>query len=518
MKRHLPKSLIQFLLSDDGTRVVGEIKGGVLDPAFPTAATVDNFYEIGAGGDPQLASILPNGSPPACGLVSSTGRDTPYLGASGPNHPLSADGSRLYFQTRGDDCGSEPQLYVRDLSLGQTTKISGSPVSGPPCGAGLIKSLPGEVFLWTQARLDPADTEPAACSGASATDGDIYRYDLSDQSLQCVTCVARADADVQIAWPDPSVKTAISEDGSRVYFSTTARLTPEAPPSGTIRVYRVRVATGELAYVGPITADIGTTAAAAALTPDGTQLYFASNDLALQPLGGAVNGATQQTYRYDDTDRSLLCVSCPSDGSAPLGVVDFGSPLASSNRRPLAADGTYAFATPTPLVSADQNTPPASQDPKPGTDVYEWRDGRLILVTDGLVSWPGVTPTPLAMGPSGRDLLFWVTAKYTPDAVDDFLRIYDARIGGGIDFPKEVPPCPLEVCQGTPKGAPDAPAPTSSSYSGRGNVSQPPAKGKRCRKGQRKVRRAGKVRCVAKHRKHKHKQAKHHEHKRRAHR
>ncbi len=255
------KILTQSLLSDDGTRVVGEIKGGVLDPAFPTAATVDNFYEIGAGGDPQLASILPNGSPPACGLVSSTGWITPYMGASGPNHPLSADGSRLYFQTRGDDCGSEPQLYVRDLSLGQTTKISGSPVSGPPCGAGLIKSLPGEVFLWTQARLDPADTEPAACNGASATDGDIYRYDLSDQSLQCVTCVAGADADVQIAWPDPSVKTAISEDGSRVYFSTTARLTPEAPPSGTIRVYRVRVATGELAYVGPITADIGTTAA-----------------------------------------------------------------------------------------------------------------------------------------------------------------------------------------------------------------------------------------------------------------
>jgi hypothetical protein len=167
----------------------------------------------------------------------------------------------------------------------------------------------------------------------------------------------------------------------------------------------------------------------------------------------------------------------------------------------VAGDGeTIAFSTSTPLVVADQNTD-LGGDPGSGMDVYEWRAGRLFLVTDGLTNW---TYEPIVEGvsSSGRDVYFHATAQYTPDALDANIRLYDARIGGGMEFAGDTPPCPLEVCQGTPKGAPDDPLPSSASFSGTGNRAGDAAQ-RKCRKGERRVRRAGKTRCVkpGKHRK-----------------
>jgi hypothetical protein len=150
-----------------------------------------------------------------------------------------------------------------------------------------------------------------------------------------------------------------------------------------------------------------------------------------------------------------------------------------------------AFATHTRLLGADQNSAGLGEDPDSGKDVYEWRDGRVLLVTDGLTSW-SFEPIVQGVSASGDDIFFGATAQYTPDALDNNNRIYDARIGGGIVFPKPPPPCPLEVCQGTPKGAPEEQAPGSTSFTGPGNAE--PTPNRKCRKG--KVRRRG--RCVAK--------------------
>ena len=177
------------------------------------------------------------------------------------------------------------------------------------------------------------------------------------------------------------------------------------------------------------------------------------------------------------------------------------------NQTPIDEQGNLAFPTPTALVSADQNTTAAGHDPGAGTDIYEWRDGRILLVTDGLSNWPGGSAIPAVNGisPSGKDLYFTASTQYTADALDGNNRLYDARIGGGFEFPVPPPPCPLEVCQGTPKGAPEEQVPGTGPFSGPGNATKrPPAS---CRKG--KVRRKG--RCVAKKpsRKHPHKRANH---------
>jgi hypothetical protein len=379
---------------------------------------------------------------------------------------------------------------MRNIGAGETKLISGSPLSGPSCGAALIRSTADAVFFWTKSRLSSDDSPPAGCSLEGA--GDVYRYDLGDDSVKCVTCVTSGiAADVSVLGRlDQSI--AIPDDGSRVYFNSPNALLPDAGPG----IYRVDVASGDLAYVGaraPV-GDVGRSGEA--ISPDGSVLIFASDSPHFDALGGQQNGGTQQYYRYDDRDRSLVCVSCPQGGSFPSAGV--ATPISADlfetgpNTTPLSSDGeTFAFATPTPLVNTDQNTPGAGQNAQPGGDVYEWRDGKVLLVTDGLTSWPGgEAPKVDGVGRSGRDIYFTAAAKYTPDALDSFSRLYDARVGGGFEFPPPPKPCPLEVCQGTPKGAPEEAPPGSASLLGPGNAARSAKHKKKTHKKRRRHNRA----------------------------
>jgi len=496
---------VPFGVSGDGSRVVGFLRGGVLDPAYPAAAAAINVYGFGSA-TPQLLSLLPGNLVSPCGVPHTFAKQQGLQ-----THWVSEDGSLLYFSSQDTGpcaapgvSGAPPaQLYLRDIGAGQTRLISAPPLSGPSCEAGLVKAIPGAAFFATASRLEPADSEPASCFGDS---NDVYRYDTGAGSFDCVTCaIPGFDVDVD---GDSPVQIAVAEDGSRLYFTTTKRLAPGAPPNGQRAIYRVKVPSGDLAYVAPIVGgNIGTAQDSVDLAPDGSTLIFSSDLAFLNPLGATTdNGGGLQYYRYDDADRSLICTSCPQNGSAPLDEVRpflyALSQLGQPNKHVLSADGdTFAFATPTPLSGADQNTPAPGQNLDSGIDIYEWRDGRHLLITDGLTNWAvgagNAGPSPEGISPSGRDVFFSANAQYTPDAPDANRRLYDARIGGGIFFPTAPPPCPLEVCQGTPRGAPDDPLPASAGFSGRGNVTQSVPR-PRCPKGKRKVRRAGKVRCVPK--------------------
>jgi hypothetical protein len=472
--------------SADGRVVALALKGTATDPAYPAAGARENLYDVGFGGTSQLISLLPGNEVASCGA-------NPPL-SSPKAHWVSADGSQVVFSSRGDDCTTSPQLYLREVQAAQTKRISGSPISGPACGAGLIKATPGAVFFWTQARLTADDTSPSSCG---TEDGDVYRYETATESLKCVTClVAGLDADV-VGGSEPGTAAefiSVSDDGSRLYFQSPARLLPGVPQGGK-SIYRVDVAGGEVAYVGALGGasdeKIGFSALLAGIyiSADGSQLLFHSQAPGLNALGGTENGGYTQFYLYDDKDRSLSCVSCPPDGSAPLGEVlinDGANPYLNAGR--LAQNGIAAFSTPTPLVGADQNTPAGVEPQTPGiqlygtelergVDVYEWRDGRPLLITDGLIDWPITSaPAPVGISPSGRDVYFAAAAQYTPDALDAYARVYDARIGGGIDFPAAPKPCPLEVCQGTPKGAPEEQAPGTGAFSGAGNAAPKAAK------------------------------------------
>ncbi len=468
--------------SDDGSRVVASLKGS-LDPDHPTPPAAANLYDISSG-SPKLISLLPDGSG-SCGVATFTfSTGFPTAVALRSPHWLSADGTLAFFRS---SCSGPETLYVREIEAGVTKAISGG-----PCGSSLIKSTPTAAFFLTRNALVEEDVSASSCSAGGGND--VYRYDLDDESLDCVTCVASdVDADVVASF---TTTIGVAEDGSRVYFTSANRLLPGAVASG--GTYRVNVASGDLAYVGA-GIEIGDDQATRAMTPDGSVAVFASSSAGLNALGGQQNGTTMQYYRYDDRDRSLVCVSCPTDGSLPRAGVggSLGSMGMGPNTKPLDEDGgTIAFDTPASLVSADQNTASVGRDPQVGTDVYEWREGRLLLVTDGLTNWPvsgSATEVPRVSGvtPSGRDVFFTAPAQLTPDALDGYRRLYDARIGGGFEFPPPPRPCPLEVCQGTPKGAPEGLLSGTSAFRGPARFNP---KSTRCRKP--KVRRKG--RCVAK--------------------
>lgn len=427
------------IVSADASRVLVTLEGSP-DPAHPASANTENVYDVTSGA-PHLVGLLPDGSVPACGARAGTGGNSREFAPRAP-HWLSSDGSLLFFES----CTG---LYLRDLVSEQTKLVAP--------GGHFIKSTPAAAFFITDQSLDPSD------AGAS---NDVYRYDLGDESLHCVTClVPGLEADVG--------EVAVSEDGSRLYFKSSTALLPGAATPG---IYRVNLVGNDLAYVAPGSgAQIGDDPLyGEAITPDGSTLLFASNDSRLDALGGQHNGGHLQFYRYDDSDRSLTCLSCPADGSAPPNPVDPSLVPAprgvGANRTALSADGaTFAFATPNRLLPADQNTPASGQQATSGKDIYEWRDGRLLLVSDGLTNWPDEGPQVTGIDPSGRDLFFTAAAQLTPDALDGYRRLYDARIGGGFEYPEPPKPCPLEVCQGTPNGAPEESLPGSATLQGPGN-------------------------------------------------
>jgi hypothetical protein len=511
--------------SDDGSRVLVTLVGSqdpdhpVEPPVEPNASSQQNLYDISSG-SPRLVGLLPDGTVPACGVsqgATSTGLPN---GSNRASRWVTADGSLAFFPARdrkGNSCGGPQRLYLRDFGTETSKSISSPTVSGALCDAYFIKSIPGAAFFYTQSRLVAKDAEPSGCGGGGGgSNGDVYRYDLDDGTLECVTCVvAGLDAGVTFSVNPVNLGEVIgiAEDGSRVYFTSRHRLLPGSPAKEGI--YRLDVTSGELAYVGSF-GFIGEYRSVMNAS-DGSVVVFASDSPSVNALGGQQNGGTFQYYRYDDNDRSLICVSCPLDGSLPKGDAARSEALRipgqGANLTPLSVDGgIFAFTTTTALVPADQNTAGAGQEAQVGTDVYEWREGKLLLVSDGLTSWPpsrgGEVPEVAGMTPSGHDIFFVAAAQYTKDALDGYKRLYDARIGGGFEFPPAPKPCPLEVCQGTPKGAPEEAAPGTASITGVDNASR---SGRiACAKPKRKVRRAGKTRCVKpSHKKAAHKRANH---------
>jgi SMP-30/Gluconolactonase/LRE-like region len=455
-----------LLFAHDALRVVAVMAGSLdpehpVDPNPPSGAFGRNLYDV-TSGSPRLVDVMPDGSVPACGVSQGNGSvvNIPEVGIQRASNWVSSDGTRVYFPTRGSNCSNSTQLYMHEFASEETKLLSGPPVSGPSCNAGFLKSNEEAVFFYTKTRLVTEDTAPESCNGEFgeelALDADVYRYDLATETLACLTCLMSGQA-VDSSSP------IVSDDGSRVYFHSPKTLYPGA----TEGLYRLNVTTGNLAFVAAGVNAGEEAGSGQAISPDGSVIALASESPTLNAVGGQQNGGTRQYYLYDDLDRSLNCVSCPGDGSLPAGEVELslaqpseGLVASGANKNALAANGIFAFVTGTALVGADQDSP--SQSSGRANDAYEWRDGQQFLVTDGLTGGAGIT----GISANGRDIFFLQEAQLTPDALDGYARIYDARIGGGIDFPPAAKPCPLEVCQGTPKGAPEEAAPGTGSFVG----------------------------------------------------
>lgn len=242
-------------------------------------------------------------------------------------------------------------------------------------------------------------------------------------------------------------------------------------------------------------------------TADGSSLLFQSD----ADLTGYESEGSRQVYRYDATGNQLACVSCNPTGAPPTGDALLQN-VTETAARPepntsydlvlnLAADGRRAFfQSPDPLVASDTDGL---------QDVYEWEAqgvgscsepaGCVYLISSGRSEKVNYL---YAASASGDDVFFRTTDLLVPADKEPISSIYDAKVGGGFVEEPPAPECEGEGCRPLLSPPPALPGPASLPP-GSGNV----RKTKTCPKGKRRVKRAGKVRCVKK-RRHRH----HHRH------
>jgi hypothetical protein len=265
----------------------------------------------------------------------------------------------------------------------------------------------------------------------------------------------------------------------------------------------------------------------ARVTPDGKRVLFQSRaPLTHYDNTDANSGQPDiEVFTYE-AGGALQCVSCNPSGARPDGeerprafvaakegvvwgaawILPAERALHSSNM--LSKDGRRLF-----FLAKEALVP---HDTNGVQDVYEWEvpgaggcneespafrkasGGCIYLISSG--------ESPFRSefwdaSPDGRDVFFTTESSLLPQD-PGHVDVYDARAGGGFAQPGQLPACEGESCQSA--GPPPVDQTLSSaSFKGAGNLKPKPSK--RCAKGKRQVRKAGKTRCVARHAKHRHK-------------
>jgi len=456
-------------ISAGGTHIVFSTASGsaVQLEAEAPAAGIAATYDRTPDGVTHVVSLLPGDQTPAT--------DSEYRG-------VSADGSAVFFAVQG-------VLYER---RDNTTTLEVSPPGATFAGASengdrVFYLRGGNVFVLdagTEATTQLTGAGGATVVNASA-DGS-HLYFVSPEQLDGANGVAGSNN--LYVW-----------DGETIHLIAVLSTDDLRAPAGsfgetTLAGWTEAVGPNPDAFIGPGFDPSRT-------TPDGSVFVFQS----FANLTSYDSEGHSEIFRYDTAGPSLVCVSCdpggdPPSGEAELQQVNEGlnhtryqlgiSPVNALSHIPnLTSDGNAVF------FQTVDSLLPADGDRR--TDVYEWRLGRLSLI-----SWGGSSNHDYLYGMSadGRDVYFETDDSLIPQDQDGGdPSIYDARVDGGF-APAGAQACLEDSCQGTPAGAPLLPAPTSSSVGGPGN---PPAGQPRpCPRGKRPVRRHGHRRCVKKKRHH----------------
>jgi hypothetical protein len=350
-------------------------------------------------------------------------------------------------------------------------------------------------------------------------DGNLEAFDVATESV-----IEFADTVAAV------VPATVSADGSTAYFVSKSAIpgvvpNPEGdkPHVGGQNLYRSRE--GQIAFVGTVTEgdvvggglgeaervnglDYWVSASSsgsfglvpARSTPDGNVFLFKSR----AALTSYDSEGHAEIYRYDSGKNELRCLSCNPTGAPAQSDADLQSerreglemfiPLTWPEN--LRDDGRRIFfETSDPLVAGDADGL---------QDVYEWEEQGVGSCTQSggclfLISSPQSQRNEYlwAVSRSGDDVFFLSSDLLTGADAEKTPSIYDARVGGGF---AEAPPaeCQGEGCRPQLTSPPPLPG-GDTAVNGPGEN----FKSHHCGKGKRKVKRAGKVRCVKKkHRRH----------------
>jgi hypothetical protein len=531
--------------------------GAPTPPAQPAAneAVGEDLYEW-VDGRVQLLTVLPGGEP-TWGLLAN-GSESHKVTDATVTHAVSADGERAFFYAGGEiasehylggnlylrtNAGQSPLEECMSASRACTVQVDASQGGGESGGGRFQWATPdgARAFFTDERQLTPdAKAQPGK--------PDLYEYDLTrppGDRLVDLTSDASEPANVQGL-------SGISDDGSSLYFVADGVLSGEQANShgdraragepnlyllhATITTFIATLAPFEAEPGGIFTGDSCDWDSAALpsefqaegiqrndclssrITPDGRFLAFNS----LRELTGfdnVVQGTGErdnEIFLFDAVSNTLACASCEPHGAPPTALHARGEfpdrgpdprlePLTEKEQwqqtqgylpRQLADDGTVFFDTTNRLVEADEN----------GTsDVYEYRDGQLRLISSGR---PHAESYFRDADPSGSNVFLISTEALVSADGDNTMSLYDARVGGGFAEPAPPVICGTEAqCRPPYEGLAPV-SPSSANFSGPGNPaftpSKPPPRPTRCKRGFRLVKVHGHKVCRRLHKRHKH--------------
>jgi hypothetical protein len=445
--------------SDDFTHIVFE----ALDPLVPGAPDtgVSGAYEW-VDGNIRNVGVLPNGTPASVAIVGAQAQSLNRV-----THAVSADGRRIVFWGDG-------QLYVREDGA-TTVPVSASrrgtvDPNGPRNPTFWAASADGGRVFFTssEALTDDATTGDDGSGNLTDAGNDLYMYDmagddLTDLSVDVTPADASAGAQVQGV-------VGTSDDGTYVYFVALGDL-DDGATSGAPNLYVwhgnevkfIRTLDfGDAANWGIV--QRGVSGITSRVTPDGRSLVFPS----VARLTGydntipATGAPASEIFRYAAASGDVTCLSCHVDGGAPSGNSTITPPDFLTNiPRNISDDGRRIF-----FDSADDILP---QDTNGRTDVYEYVDGSLQLVSTGTSRFDTTFQDASA---TGDDVIIATRAQLVPQDIDQYIDLYDARVGGGFPPPPPVtPPCEGDACQGPASPGTSFPVAASVTFAGPGSSS-----------------------------------------------
>ncbi|HMH58981.1 MAG TPA: hypothetical protein VK537_07350 [Galbitalea sp.] len=452
-----------FYLGDlnDAFTPIGEIEG-----THTSVAGTPDLSHIVLGTSSGLGEYVGTGNQgaPQAVSVDNTGAPTPGLSCF---DQISSDGRVIVYTAVPNNCGFHVALWARvgesasvAVSGSECTRTSGDP--GGACNAPAEVNFAGaaadgsRVFFTTTQQLVNGDTDQT---------NDLYECDIPPGIPAPIgtanTCASLTAVSHNVTGANVENVVKVSEDGSRVYFVAQGVLAANlgsndaAAVGGDNNLYvwekDAAHPAGQTTFVAKLESnDIG----AAQSTVDGRYLVFNTANKLL----ASDTDETTDVYRYDANTGILLRLSTDTNGN---GGNEPGAEakltIASPAWRP-----HYAMTDDVSTVVFETTEALSPADTDGVTDVYEWHEGHVSLISSGGGNTPWITS-------SGKDIFFRTTVPLTAGDSGTEEDIYDARVEGG--FPVSAPaPCSGEACQGPTPLQPQPPgASASAAFNGPGS-------------------------------------------------
>jgi hypothetical protein len=445
-----------------------------------------NLYDS-VGGSLYQVNVLPGGEPEL----------HPYATFGAPNAfvgDISADGDRVIWtdlntEVTAEDPTGATRLFVRENDIQPQSPISGGQctVTADACtvqvdasqggvgvsGGGQFQAASADgtrIFFTDESRL-------TATSTAAAGEPDLYEYQVGREAGQAgmlvdVTVALAGHADVR------SVIGA-SKDGSYVYFLADGVLTRGAnaegkePLVGQPNLYLSHNGTTTFIVTNPvIISGEESHMLEAKVAPSGRAVAFRS----AQQLTGYENYGLPEIYIYRTDASRIDCISYSPSGASPVPSAELWENAANAM---VGASGNQAFGLRWINEAGSEvffmtNQPLIAQDTNDHLDVYEWESEGTggCEMTVGCVAPLSDVNVPddaflVDASANGEDVFFTQRATLTANAVDEDVKLYDARVDGG--FPEPALACTGTGCQGVPPAPPVFATPSSATFNGVGN-------------------------------------------------